>query len=238
LQPPLRIAVCATLLAVAAACASTNVTHRQSEVGDEKVARPDRILVHDFATDPADLPPGSALAPHAAAPAQPPTAEELATAKQLGHAVAKELVAEINAMGMTAALADGAPAARVGDIAIYGAFVSVDEGSGAERVIVGFGYGNASLKTFVEGFLMTERGLRRLGSGEVDSGGGKTPGVAVPLAVTLATANPIGLLVGGAAKAYGEVSGSSKVEGAGKRTAAEIAKELKVRFQQQGWIAN
>jgi len=37
-------------------------------------------------------------------------------------------------------------------------------------------------------------------------------------------------------KAYGEVSGSSEVEGRAKATAKEIADVLKQRFQQQGWI--
>ena len=58
-------------------------------------------------------------------------------------------------------------------------FESVDSGSAIKRVVLGFGSGASDLKTAVEGSLMTERGLRRLGSGEVDSGGGKTPG-AVP----------------------------------------------------------
>ena len=51
-----------------------------------------------------------------------------------------------------------------------------------------------------------------------------------------ATANPIGLIVGGAVKVGGEVSGSGTIEGSAKRTAAEIADELKVAFEKQGWI--
>lgn len=117
-----------------------------------------------------------------------------------------------------------------------GYFVSVDQGSAAERVLIGFGSGAADLKTVVEGYLMAAQGLRRLGSGELDSGGGKTPGVAVPLAVAAATANPIGLVVAGAAKVYGEESGKTTIEGAGKRTAEEIAEKLRVAFEEQGWI--
>jgi hypothetical protein len=37
-------------------------------------------------------------------------------------------------------------------------------------------------------------------------------------------------------KVYGEASGSSKVEGRAKSTAKEIADQLKLRFEQQGWI--
>jgi len=58
----------------------------------------------------------------------------------------------------------------------------------------------------------------------------------IPLAVTVVTANPIGLAVGGAVKAEGELSGRTTIEGSGKRTAELIAKELKIHFQQQGWI--
>ncbi len=58
----------------------------------------------------------------------------------------------------------------------------------------------------------------------------------VPAAVALATANPIGLIVVGGAKLYGETSGRSGLEGRAKATAAEIAAQLKVRFQDRGWI--
>jgi hypothetical protein len=102
--------------------------------------------------------------------------------------------------------------------------------------VLGFGSGSADLKTAVEGYLMTDKGLRRLGSGEVDSGGGKAPGVAVPLVVAAASGNPIGLIVSSAAKAEGEISGRTTIEDAAKRTAKEIGDELQVAFRKQGWI--
>ena len=83
---------------------------------------------------------------------------------------------------------------------------------------------------------MTDTGLRRLGSGEVDSEGGKAPGARIPLAVAVASGNPIGLLVSSAAKVEGEATGRTTIEGAAKRTAQEIADKLKVQCQRQGWI--
>jgi hypothetical protein len=83
---------------------------------------------------------------------------------------------------------------------------------------------------------MTEDGMVRLGAGNVSSGGGKGPGLVVPAIVTVATANPIGLAVGGAIKAEGELSGRTTDKGSAKRVADEIAKVLKARFQDQGWI--
>jgi hypothetical protein len=119
---------------------------------------------------------------------------------------------------------------------ISGHFTSIEKGSAAERVVLGFGSGAAELQTRVEGYLMTQQGLRRVGAGTVEAGGGKTPGVAVPAMVTIATANPIGLIVGGAAKVGGEVTGKSTIEGTAKRTAKQIGDELRVAFQKQGWI--
>jgi Domain of unknown function (DUF4410) len=90
---------------------------------------------------------------------------------------------------------------------LRGYFVSIDEGSATKRVLIGFGSGAAEIRVAVEGYQMTAQGLRLLGRGEIRSGGGKLPGMALPPAVLAATANPIGLVVGGTAKLYGEGTG-------------------------------
>jgi hypothetical protein len=121
-------------------------------------------------------------------------------------------------------------------IVLMGYFASVDLGSAVKRVVLGFGSGSAELKTAVEGYVMTDKGLRRLGSGDVDAGTGKAPGVAVPLVIAAATGNPIGFVVSSAAKVEGQVSGRTTIEGDAKRTAEEIAAQIKVACQKQGWI--
>ncbi len=139
-------------------------------------------------------------------------------------------------MGLPAVLAAGQPGPDVGDIVIIGYFESIDEGSAVKRVAIGFGSGGAKLRTQVEGYLMTDQGLRELGSRGIDSGAGKTPGAAVPLAVTIATANPIGLIASSALKVGGEVTGRSTIKGSAKRTAKKIADELSIAFEEQGWL--
>ena len=101
------------------------------------------------------------------------TAEQIAVGRKLGAGVASDLVTEIQNMGLPAVRAAGQPPPQVGDLVIMGYFVSVQQGSAAERVLIGFGSGAADLKTVVEGYLMTDQGLRRLGSGETNSGGGR-----------------------------------------------------------------
>ena len=232
---PFSVAVsCLFALVVVAGCASTEVSDRQRYEG-APLARPDRIIIYDFTADPADIPAYSAFAARLAeAPA--PTPEQAELGRKLGAEIARELVADLQGMGLPAVPAAGQPPPQVNDIVIRGYFVSVDEGSAAERVMVGFGAGAAELGTAVEGYQMTAQGLRPLGRGEIRSGGGDMPGMVLPLAVVAATANPIGLIVGGAIKATGEATGSATIEGAAKRTAAAIAGQLREAARNQGWI--
>lgn len=220
-------------LVVVAGCASTKVTNRQQLVTGQ-LPRPNEIWVYDFAATAADVPAGSAFAGQAADASQTP--EEIATGQRLGAEIASQLVQQVQAMGMPAARGGVGTTPQINDLVIRGYLVSVQEGSAAERVAIGFGAGASELKTAVEGFQMTAQGLRKLGSGSVDAGGGKSPGAALGVVGLIATANPAGLIISGGMKAYGEASGSSTVEGRAKATAKEIADVLKERFEQQGWI--
>ena len=106
-----------------------------------------------------------------------------------------------------------------------------------KRFVIGFGYGTSEMDTVVEGYAVTPQGWRKLGSGTLSSSGSKTPGMVVPAAVAIASGNPIGLIVVGGMKIYGEASGRNKLEGRAKATADEIAEQLKIRFQDRGWIS-
>jgi len=223
-------------LVLVAGCASTTVSDRQILV-TQQVPRPNNILVYNFAATPGDAAAADpALAGQYAGGGTPQTAEQIQAGRQLGAQIASELAADIRDMGLPAqAVPIGTPP-QVSDIVIKGYLLSVQAGSEAERLAIGFGAGASELKTAVEGFQMTPQGLRKLGSGTVDSGGSKSPGAAVGVAGLIATGNPAGLIVSTGMKVYGEESGSSKLEGRAKATAKEIADQIKPRFQQQGWI--
>jgi hypothetical protein len=222
------------VLVALAACASTKVTSTQAYTGPT-LPRPDRILVEDFGATPGEVPPGSGLAAHAAG-SVPQTPEEIETGRRLGAEVARQLTLDLQNLGLPAVQAAAQPAPRPGDIVIKGNFFSVDQGSEARRVLIGFSSGSASLGTAVEVYQMTPGGLRHLGGGESDSAGNKTPGIVAPVVLFAATHNPIGLIVVGAMKAHGEMSGSDTIEGEAKRTADAIAARLKQGAEKQGWI--
>ena len=226
-SPFTRIAFCVLAMVVATGCASTKVTDRQRLV-TEHLSRPAHIWVYDFAATPREVPSESALAGQDSEHPIPQTPEQIATGRKVGESIAEQLVAEIRGMGLPAERASSFTKPAINDIVLRGYLLSVDEGSAVKRVAFGFGSGGSELTT---------NGLRKLGSGTVGSGGNKTPGAALGVATVIATANPAGLIIGGGMKAYGEYSGSSKIEGQAKETAKEISGVLKKRFQEEGWIS-
>jgi len=222
-------------LTVVAGCASTKVTD-QTPMSSEAIARPGRILVYDFVSTPGEIPADSAIKGEVGAPRTPPTPEQVETGRRLGALIAKDLVEDIQAMGLPAVQARAGSSPQVGDGVIRGYLVSVESGSAGKRFIVGFGTGKAEMDTVVEGYQMTRQGLRKLGSGTLSASGGSTPGVVMPAAVAIATGSPVGLIVVGGAKLYGEATGKTGIEGRAKATADEIAEQLRMRFQDRGWI--
>ncbi len=230
--------LCLLAVVVVAGCASTNVT-QQTPMSQPGLPRPTRIWVYNFIANPADMPADSSIAGQVGTPSTPPTQEQLDDGRQLGAQIAAELVADINAMGLTAVQAGPGSSPQVGDGVIRGYLVSVQgggTGSMVQRFVIGFGAGTSEMDTVVEGYAVTPQGWRKLGSGTLSSSGNKTPGMVVPAAVAIATANPIGLIVVGGAKVYGEASGRNSLQGRAKATADEIAAQLKIRFQDRGWI--
>jgi len=229
------IVTCLFAMVVAAGCASTKITSRD-ELVTGKLPRPAHIWVYDFVATPADVPTDSALAGQYSEHSTPQTAEQIATGRKVGAEIAAKLVEEIRAMGLPAERAVTGTKPQINDIVIRGYLLSIDEGSAEKRVAIGFGSGASDLKVAAEGFQMTAQGLRKLGGGTEDAGGSKTPGMALGAVTLLATHNPVGLIVSGGMKIYGEESGKSTIEGRADQAAKEIADVLKQRFQQQGWI--
>ncbi len=220
-------------LVIAAGCSSAKVMERDTYEGP-KIPQADRVIVHNFVADPAEVPPGSWFSRYTV-DSQPLTSEQLEVSRKLGAEMADRLVEKLNNFGLPAVRAVGQPAPLINDVVIRGYFISVSEGSATKRVALGMGYGNAELTTAVEVFQMTPQGLRRLGGGKLKSGDDYLPGAAVPVAIFAATANPIGLIVGGTVRGGAEATGSGSMDQAITRSVDEIAQKLKEGAERQGW---
>jgi hypothetical protein len=216
-------------------CSSVTVTGHTEYKGG-KLPRPQHIWVYDFAATGADVSADSAIAGQQVQHPVTQGTEQIALGRELGDHIAAYLVQEILDMGLPAKRAIHGKKHEVHDIVLRGYLLSIDEGSAAKRLVIGFGAGASQLTTMVEGFQVTPDGLQKLGSGTLDSGGNKTPGAALGAVGLIASANPAGLIVSSGMKAYGEYSGSAKIKGRAKETAKEIAARLKPKFLEQGWI--
>ncbi|MGZ9275299.1 MAG: DUF4410 domain-containing protein, partial [Nitrospira sp.] len=86
------------LVVVVAGCASTKVAERQEYTGG-KIPRPAHIWVYDFAATPGEVPSGSEISGQTVQHTTPQTPEQIALGRQLGEAIAAQLVEEIRGMG-------------------------------------------------------------------------------------------------------------------------------------------
>ena len=222
-------------LALLAGCATTDIEKRDSRAAAERLPRPERIIVYDINATPDDVPPTSALTGKYTVAKTPPSPDEVKLGRELGRLVADRLVGSLRKMGMTAQRARQGPPPRVGNVVLAGQFITIDEGDQDLRFTIGFGKGASQLTTHIEGYLVTEQGLRLLGGRQVTDRGGKKPGIVVPAAVSFASRNPAGLVVGSAINIEKELN-SETIQAAAKRTADAIAKELERVFRAQGWI--
>ena len=216
-------------IALLAGCASTTVGQPDSTALADEMARPERVVVYDFVGTDDDLPPDSAIARYYEERTTPQTAVEIDLGRKLGGLVAQNLVKELNSAGIPAQHASSVPETRIGDGIIRGEFISISEGSRTKRVLIGFGAGAGELKTLAEAYLVTDAGLRPVGSTQVDTAGGKLPGMLVPLGLGASAA------VAGGSNVMQE-RGPEAIQSAAQRTAKELAKLIIDAYRQRGWL--
>lgn len=222
----------AVALFVLAGCASSEVTLSEGRGAQtDRLDRPDRIIVHDFAATRADLPEDMTRPTTRELQEGSQIPEQIAAGREFGALVAQELVVHIQKMGLTAERATNSTTANIGDVAIVGEVLSVEEGSRGTRVMLGFGAGSSELILEINGYAHTRWGPQWLGARQVQTSGGKTPGLAVPILAR----SPAGLVANTAIKTKGE-RGSETLTSAAQRAVATIAEELAAAFRKNGWI--
>jgi NADPH-dependent 2,4-dienoyl-CoA reductase/sulfur reductase-like enzyme len=229
------LAACLVATSLAAGCAQTDVSDRERAPA-EAIAKPVRVIVYDFASTHAAVPPDSAIAGLYRQRTTPQTPEEIELGRRLGALVSARLIEELNEEGIAAIAAATGPVPLPGDAVIRGEFVSIDKGSRAKRMLIGFGAGSAELETLVEGYLVTSRGLVPLGSAQIETAGGKMPGMLVPMGAGAAAGNVArSAAVSGASNILQE-GGPEGLDAAAKRTAKEIAREIIKAYKERGWL--
>jgi hypothetical protein len=222
-----------SLVATVAACASTEVTQRSPTV-EETISRPKQIWVYDFDATLSAISSDSFGQNDLGGDTRLPTSDQVEASRQPGRLVAHYLVTNIQAMGLPVVLAGLGSSPQLGDGEIRGYIASADDGDLTRRFIIGFGEGRSEMDTLADYYVMTQHGLRKLGSWTLSSSGSKTPGIWVPVVTAIAFGNPLHLIF---STGMGEESGRSKLKGRAKATASTLAGQLRIAFQDWGSIS-
>ena len=103
------LAACLVALSLAAGCAQTDVSDRERTPANEAIAKPARVIVYDFASTHAAVPPDSAIAGLYRQRTTPQTPEEIELGRRLGALVSARLIEELNEEGIAAIAAATGP---------------------------------------------------------------------------------------------------------------------------------
>ncbi len=218
-------------------CTSTKVEIAPQYLG--QLPKPDLILVYDLAVEPDEIKLGRGVTPKIArlVKGSSRTEEEVAVGRAVASSLSKHLVQEIQDLGFQAERATGAPLRGQNVLEIEGQFLSIDEGNRTERVIIGLGLGRTEVKTNIQVYDVTPQGRRLVEEFETDAKSGRKPGMGEFVGVgALAGHAAVAALVSAGVAGVDEAFMAS-VEADARRTAKEIAKQLKQLFVKQGWTS-
>ena len=195
LNKVLGLVSCIVFLVIVSGCASTKVVE-QNKIVTEILPKPSKIYVYDFIANPQDIPKGTSILAKAAEESPVMSKENIKIGRKLGASIAEQLVIDINNLGLSAELGSKKSMPKPNDIIIRGYLVSINQGNAAARFAIGLGMGGSSISTVVEGFQMTDQGIRKLGEAKLQAGSNKTPGGGIGALTFIAGGNPLGLIIG------------------------------------------
>ena len=221
------------LAAIGMSCASAGVKPVPGTADESMLPRPSVALVYDFAVHADDVVIDTLGAEFQS------EGRQLTEEEQIAYATANDLsVAIVDALGksgINARRARDADAPPIHAMLLKGQFITIEKGSRFKRVVIGFGAGSSELRTRVQVYQATQRGLRRIVEAEAKATGSRMPGMAVPVAGgaamgTMATSAAIS----GGMNVVDETRGAMNPDT--KRLAEKIAERAKAFYVRQGWL--
>ena len=227
------------LLATAYGCAPTNV--QQQNMTLTQLARPDLVLVYDFAVSPDEVKLDTGLSAelmekYQQHQGQSVTAQELKLGHKVAETVANELVNKIRSYGVWAERGFGYPYGRGKVLMVKGQFVTIDQGNRTERVAIGLGAGRTDVQVNVQLYELTPQGMQQVDTLRGDAKSGYKPGMAEMMGVgAIAGHLLVSTVVSGGLAAGSEMTVAT-VEADGKRLADKVAYDIGQFFIMQAWI--
>jgi uncharacterized protein DUF4410 len=238
----LQQAALAAGLLTLAACGSSHVQTAGPGVAI-RAARPDRIIVEDFAAQPSvvALDAGVSARVARAVSSSDADANQREAAAEVVAKLSDTLLKELNTSGIPAALGSATPplAPNETSLVVSGKILSIDEGNRTRRNVVGFGAGASKVTAQVDVYIQAPGAAPRLlQSFNADSESGKKPGIAVAGVGAAAGRAATSAAVAVGSDVASETLGAT-VEDDAARMGKEIAATLRSGlFADQGWVAS
>ncbi len=210
-------------VAILAGCADAGTKEaRVAETG--ALSKPDRIVVFDFSYTPEQEP--------GAAEQRALTEEEEAIGRQVANLVSSSMIKKLNEeIDIPAVSAASSTAPPGSTLVVEGEFLSIDEGSGAARFIVGFGMGASKMVTKARAIHVSGGQRTLVSEYDIQADSGFMPGM-----IAGAPEGATGLAVGAAGAGVEVALGNDTIADA-KRTGEQFATELIKVLQDKGWVA-
>jgi hypothetical protein len=158
-----RALVCLLWLVVSSGCATTEVVPDAEDAERSGLARPERVLVYDFAASPDDVALNRAIpARIARRVAGDETDVKREAGRQAAAVVSNRIVDGLWSYGIPAEPADDATPLRDDDLVLTGQFVTIDEGNRIARTVIGFGTGGTEVRAHVQLYQVRGKGAQLL----------------------------------------------------------------------------
>jgi Domain of unknown function (DUF4410) len=207
--------------------AKVYVTPLESYSGSDPLPKPNKILVYDFAINPADIQVDKSQEYR---PRHLVTGDESpqAIAKKVSAELANELVTKLEKTGIPVEHVTADTIAPDNALTVQGKFVSLQQGNKIEREGIGMGAGSADVQTTVDVHLKSTSNAVLVSQFQTDTKPAENMGAGVPAA---AGVNPA------AAAAKSKATDRKKtIDAYTSKTADVMAQEISKQMAKLGWI--
>jgi len=234
------------ILFLAQGCASVETeTYPQGRRGTI-LAKPDKLLVYDFAVSPGEVTLDDGIGENVAQTVKgtkgtPKTQMELELGRKVAVALSENLVIELGKYGILAERASAPPSGQGQVLIVKGQFLSIDEGNATQRMVIGFGLGRSVVRAHGQVYEVSPTGSKFLSDFFSEVKSSRKPGMG-PMVGVGAVAGRVGT----AAAVSGGLSVSSEMADAlpfsaslvanVKKMAKDLAERAARFYVKQAWL--
>ena len=209
--------VAGLVLSIVMGCASATTQRTGQVVEKNTLPKPPVLLIYDFSVAPDDAPPSA----------------EIERGRAIAKSFSEDVVEKLEAVGITARRATDSTPVPLHALVVKGQFVTIQEGSRAQRMVIGFGAGSPLLRVEVQLYQMMGNGLQRISEVEGQARGSRMPGMALPGGVAAATGFLVPVFVKGGLTTVREVR--ADIQADIDRLAERFAYKTVAFYYRQGW---